>query len=154
MFALGLMGSPRKKGNSAYLLSAFLKALEAKGAVTHTVVVAEKQILPCIGCTYCEKHGRCFQQTDDMAKEMYGLLRRADIVVATTPMYFYSAPAQLKMVIDRTQTADAVRRNLRHLDNEAHDLVPQLPAEPARSPGREPGRLHALPGRHQREKPF
>ncbi|ABW67792.1 NAD(P)H-dependent oxidoreductase [Desulfosudis oleivorans] len=104
MFALGLMGSPRKKGNSAYLLSAFLKALEAKGAVTHTVVVAEKEVLPCIGCTYCEKHGRCFQQTDDMAKEMYGLFRRADIVVAATPMYFYSAPAQLKMVIDRTQT--------------------------------------------------
>lgn len=104
MFALGLMGSPRKKGNSAYLLSAFLKALEQKGAITHTVVVAEKQILPCIGCTYCEKHGHCFQQTDDMAKEMYGLFRRADIVVAATPMYFYSAPAQLKMVIDRTQT--------------------------------------------------
>ena len=104
MFALGLMGSPRKKGNSAYLLSAFLKALEVKGAVTRTVVAAEKQILPCIGCTYCEKHGQCFQQTDDMAKEMYGLFRRADIVVAATPMYFYSAPAQLKMVIDRTQT--------------------------------------------------
>lgn len=103
MFALGLMGSPRKKGNSAYLLSAFLKALELKGVVTHTVVAAEKQILPCIGCIYCEKHGHCFQQTDDMAGEMYGLFRRADIVVAATPMYFYSAPAQLKMVIDRSQ---------------------------------------------------
>ncbi|MDY6823285.1 MAG: NAD(P)H-dependent oxidoreductase [Thermodesulfobacteriota bacterium] len=104
MFALGLMGSPRKKGNTAFLLSTVMAALEQMGAKTQTVYVPGKHIKPCIGCTHCEKYGYCVQKDDDMAGEMFGLLRRADIIVAATPIYFYNATAQLKLFIDRTQT--------------------------------------------------
>lgn len=104
MFALGLMGSPRKKGNTACLLSAFMEELEKKGAITQSIYVAGKHIKPCIGCTHCEKHGVCIQKDDDMTGEIFGLLRAADIIVAATPIYFYNATAQLKLLIDRTQT--------------------------------------------------
>lgn len=104
MFALGLMGSPRKKGNTAFLLSTVMTALAEKGARTQTIYVAGKNIKPCIGCTHCEKHGFCVQKDDDMAGELFGLLRQADVIVAATPIYFYNATAQLKLLIDRTQT--------------------------------------------------
>jgi arsenate reductase (thioredoxin) len=116
MFILGLAGSPRKNGNSSFLLDTFLKELEDKGAVTHRINVPEKDILACQGCVFCEKKGYCRQEDDDMAKEIYALLRRADVIVAATPMYFYSAPAQLKALIDRTQALWSRRYRLKLAD--------------------------------------
>ena len=104
MFVLGLQGSPRKKGNTNYLLTSFLDELQIRGAETQVIHVADKHIKPCIGCGNCERKGFCSIKDDDMTKEMYALLRRADVVVASTPIYFYNATAQLKALIDRTQT--------------------------------------------------
>ncbi|SRR6056297_315499 len=116
MLVLGLLGSPRKKGNTAYLLDRFLAEMESRGAAVHRVDVAEKNIRPCRGCIHCEKKGFCAQQDDDMSREMYGLLRRAEVVAAASPMYFYSAPAQLKALIDRTQTLWSRRYKLKLTD--------------------------------------
>jgi len=103
MLALGLLGSPRKKGNTAFLLSSFLEKLEQRGVKTQTIYVPGKNILPCKGCGFCEKNGYCVTNDDDMAGEIYGLLIEADIVIAATPIYFYNATAQLKALIDRSQ---------------------------------------------------
>lgn len=104
MFVLGLQGSPRKKGNTNYLLATFLEEIGKRGAETQLVQVADKHIKPCIGCGNCERKGVCSIKDDDMTAEIFGLLRRADVVVAATPIYFYNATAQLKALIDRTQT--------------------------------------------------
>jgi len=103
MFVVGLQGSPRKNGNTDYLLSRFLDEADAIGAETVNVRVAEKNILPCIGCNSCMKTGQCVIQTDDMFSEMYPLLQKADIIVAATPVFFYGPSAQLKALIDRSQ---------------------------------------------------
>ncbi len=103
MLALGLLGSPRKKGNTAFLLSSFLEKLEQKGVKTQTIYVPGKNIVPCKGCGFCEKHGYCVTNDDDMAGEIYRLLIEADIVISATPIYFYNATAQLKALIDRSQ---------------------------------------------------
>lgn len=104
MFILGLQGSPRKTGNTNHLLETYLSAARERGAQTERVHAAQKDIRPCVGCTNCEKKGFCAIRDDDMSKEVYGLLRRADVVVLATPIYFYNATAQLKTVIDRSQT--------------------------------------------------
>jgi arsenate reductase (thioredoxin) len=104
MFVLGLQGSPRKKGNTNYLLTSFLDELQKRGAETQVIHVPDKHIKPCIGCGNCERKGFCSIKDDDMTKEIYALLRRADVVAAATPIYFYNATAQLKALIDRTQT--------------------------------------------------
>lgn len=104
MFVLGLQGSPRKKGNTHFLLSAFMDKVKSRGAETQMINVCDKHIKPCIGCANCEKKGFCSIKDDDMTKEIYGLLRRADVVVLATPIYFYNATAQMKLLIDRTQT--------------------------------------------------
>ncbi|MBW2090131.1 MAG: NAD(P)H-dependent oxidoreductase, partial [Deltaproteobacteria bacterium] len=41
---------------------------------------------------------------DDMTLEIYPLLREADVIVAASPIYFYNVTAQLKALIDRSQT--------------------------------------------------
>ncbi|VEN73983.1 Flavin reductase [Candidatus Desulfarcum epimagneticum] len=103
MFALGLQGSPRKKGNTQYLLSKFMDGLSAAGAETRVIEPARENIRPCRGCGYCEKKGYCVIADDDMAGHVYADFRRADIVVSATPIFFYSATAQLKALIDRSQ---------------------------------------------------
>ncbi len=102
MVVLGLMGSPRKKGNTDLLLSAFLEGAQKQGTEVIKIDVAFKNIMPCQGCRFCEKKGFCRQQDDDMG-EIYHLLRRADLVVLATPIFFYGPTAQLKALIDRTQ---------------------------------------------------
>ena len=39
-----------------------------------------------------------------MANEIYGLMRQADLIVAASPVFFYGVTAQLKVLIDRSQT--------------------------------------------------
>ena len=101
MFVLGLHGSPRTKGNSSILLSTFLNETEKAGAVTHYLNVARKDISPCIECGVCEKKGFC--SIDDRMQQVYPLLRRADIIVMASPVFFYGPTAQMKALIDRSQ---------------------------------------------------
>lgn len=103
MFALGLQGSPRKKGNSDLLLDMFMQELAALGMETRTIEVVRQNIEPCKELLVCERKGYCPIE-DDMADEIYGLIRRADLIIAASPVFFYNISAQLKGLIDRCQT--------------------------------------------------
>lgn len=112
MLVLGLQGSPRKQGNTDFLLRAFMQAVEREGARTYIVRVCDKHIIPCRECGICEEKGFCPIQ-DDMAPEIYPLLRSADVIVMATPIFFYGTPAQLKALIDRCQVLWARRYRLK-----------------------------------------
>ena len=115
MLVLGLQGSPRKKGNTSFLLSAFMKEAERLGALTQVVEVDKQNIVPCKEYIVCEKKGFC-PIDDDMTHQIYPLLRRAEIVVAATPIFFYNTTAQLKALIDRSQTLWARKYKLQLTD--------------------------------------
>jgi len=115
MLVLGINGSPRKKSNSGYLLSAFLQEAEKLGARTRVVDVNKQNILPCRELIVCEKKGFC-PIDDDMKAEVYPLLREADVIVPATPIFFYNATAQLKALIDRSQTLWARKYRLKLSD--------------------------------------
>jgi len=112
MLVLGLQGSPRIKGNTNILLSAFLAEAERLGARIQYVDVARKNISPCQECGVCEEKGFC--PVDDDMQEIYPLLFQADIIVMATPIFFYGPTAQMKAVIDRSQVLWA-RRYIRRL---------------------------------------
>ncbi len=120
MLILGLQGSPRKKGNTNYLLTAFMNEAERYGIQTRVVQVAKKNIVPCIGCGFCEKNGTCITQDDDMTHEIYPLLREAEVIVLATPVYFYNVTAQLKAPIDRSQTLWSRKYKLKLTDPARH----------------------------------
>ncbi len=103
MLVLGLKGSPRKKGNSDYLLGLFLQEAENRGWETRVVDAVKEDFSPCIGCGNCERKGVCSIE-DDMPENFFSLVRRADVVVVSVPTYFYAVPARIKALMDRTQT--------------------------------------------------
>ncbi len=115
MLILGLQGSPRKKGNTNYLLATFMTAAEKFGARTLVIDVTRKEIIPCKEYTVCEKKGYCPIE-DDVKNEIYPLLREAELVVVATPIFFYNMTAQLKAVIDRCQTFWARKYKLKLKD--------------------------------------
>ena len=115
MLILGLQGSPRKTGNSQYLLSSFMQAARLRGAQTLTIDVPRRHIEPCKELVVCEKKGYC-PIKDDMQSEIYGLLRQADIIVAVSPVFFYGVTSQLKALIDRCQAYWARRHKLHLMD--------------------------------------
>ncbi|MCD6185329.1 MAG: NAD(P)H-dependent oxidoreductase [Deltaproteobacteria bacterium] len=115
MLVLGLMGSPRKNGNTNYLLSIFMDEAKSLGAQTKVVVASEQDIAPCKGCAYCEKKGVCIIK-DKMSTDLFPLFRKADLIVVSTPMFFYNAPSQLKAIIDRSQTLWSRKYKLKLID--------------------------------------
>ena len=115
MQVLGLQGSPRKKGNTHFLLNAFLEESTKMGATTRMVEVDKKTILPCKEYTVCERKGFC-PIDDDMSHDIYPLLREAEIIVMATPIFFYGPTAQMKALIDRSQTLWARKYKLHLTD--------------------------------------
>jgi multimeric flavodoxin WrbA len=114
MRVLGLQGSPRRNGNSQHLLSAFMTEAAKLGALTETIAVTERNILPCREYVVCEKKGTC--PIEDDMNDVYRLLRWADVVVAASPIFFYSVTAQLKALIDRCQALWARKYRLKLKD--------------------------------------
>lgn len=96
-----LSGSPRKGGNSDILCDEFAKGAIEAGNEVEKVRVTEKRIAPCTGCYYCRTHGGECAFHDDMGELLQKIID-CDVLVLSSPVYFYSICAQLKAVIDRT----------------------------------------------------
>ncbi len=122
MFVLGLQGSPRKKGNSHHLLTTFMTAMQELGAQTEIIDVCRRDIRPCLELVVCEKKGFCPIE-DEMQRDIYGLIRRADVIVMASPVFFYSVTAQLKGLIDRCQTLWARKYRLRLKDPKSRQRI-------------------------------
>ena len=96
---LGVIGSPRKKGNTHLLVSRILEGAEAEEAVTDTLFLNKLKIRECDGCHACWKGKRCSKK-DDM-NEVYPKIAESDIIVFGTPVYWYGPTALMKAFIDR-----------------------------------------------------
>lgn len=95
-----ITGSPRKNGNSFAMTDAFIKAAEAKGHTVTRFDAALKKVGGCHACETCFRTGKACSFDDDFNTIAPAILE-ADTVVFTTPVYWYSIPAQIKSVIDR-----------------------------------------------------
>lgn len=96
-----LSGSPRKGGNSDTLCNEFARGAADAGNEVEKIFVAEKKIAPCSGCYFCKNHGGQCVFNDDMGDILQKIID-CDVLVLSSPVYFYSISAQLKAVIDRT----------------------------------------------------
>ena len=96
-----LSGSPRKGGNSDLLCDAFLRGAKEAGNEVEKIRIAEKKIGYCSACYYCVQSGGVCAKKDDMTELLQKMID-ADVIVLSSPVYFYSIDAQLKAVIDRT----------------------------------------------------
>ena len=95
-----ITGSPRKNGNSFAMKEAFIKAAEAKGHIVTRFDAAMRKLGGCHACETCFTTGKACTFDDDFNTIAPAILE-ADAVVFTTPVYWYSIPAQIKCAIDR-----------------------------------------------------
>jgi multimeric flavodoxin WrbA len=98
---LGILGSPRRHGNTAILMEAFLEGARDSGGETILLDAAALDISGCNSCNECRETGKCVMN-DGMAS-IYDSIQRADVIVLGTPLYFSGMSSQLKAVVDRCQ---------------------------------------------------
>jgi len=97
---LGVIGSPRKKGNTEVLVSRILDGAHSAGAKTETISLGELRISECNGCHACWKGKHICSKNDDM-KELYPRIIESDIIIFGTPVYWYGPTAIMKCFMDR-----------------------------------------------------
>jgi multimeric flavodoxin WrbA len=95
---VGICGSPRR-GATEHVLREALKMLETMGFKTKFFTVRGKNLGFCTHCDHCLKHKECIIK-DDM-NTVYSLLRRAEGIIISTPVYNGGISAQIKAVMDR-----------------------------------------------------
>lgn len=103
MNILTLQGGARKKGNTATVLSWVEDELRSLGHDVQPVTLHDKEIKGCLACGKCkEKIDRvgCVQKDD--ALEILNQMVAADLVLFTSPLYFWGLAGPLKSFIDRT----------------------------------------------------
>jgi multimeric flavodoxin WrbA len=96
---LGVIGSPRKKGNTHILISRILDGAKAGGADTEILFLNDLDIRECDGCYICWKGRECSKK-DDM-NAIYPKIIESDIIIFGTPVYWYGPTALMKCFIDR-----------------------------------------------------
>ena len=95
-----LMGSPRKKGNTALLCEEFARGALETGNKVEQILIREHNINGCVACGACRKNGGICIQQDEMQR-IYELIEEADAIVLGSPIYYYTWSSQMKTVLDR-----------------------------------------------------
>jgi multimeric flavodoxin WrbA len=96
---LGIVGSPRRGGNTEILVRTALESASKKGAETEMILLSEKIVGPCDGCASCAKTKRC--KTNDDFAEVFDKMVTADAILFASPSYFGSVTPHMKALIDR-----------------------------------------------------
>ena len=97
-----ILGSPRKKGNTARVLGWFEQEAKGQGHDIDKINIVESDVKGCLGCHSCEKvtdERGCVQKDDTMA--IFDRMIEADAVVYASPLFCWGFTSQIKALIDR-----------------------------------------------------
>ncbi|MFX0198593.1 MAG: flavodoxin family protein [Candidatus Hodarchaeota archaeon] len=115
MKIIGVVGSPRIKGNTETITRIALEAAEKEGAEIELISLAGKEIKPCDACRVCKQTGKC-HINDDFPPILEKMLE-ADGIILATPVYFGSATPQIKALIDRSGYSAPSKDGCRPFEN-------------------------------------
>ena len=96
---VGIVGSPRKNGNSDVLVEAVLDGAKAAGAQTVVYYLNDLKFVGCQVCQYCKTNKEC--KIEDDAKKIIKEIISAKAVVFGSPIYFRQLTGQLVLFMDR-----------------------------------------------------
>ena len=100
MKVVGIVGSPRKNGNTEILTAHTLRAIAEEGLDTELISLAGLDIRPCNACMVCREEERC--SVEDDLFPIYLKMKAADGIILASPVYYGSATALIKALIERT----------------------------------------------------
>lgn len=98
---LVLLGSPRKKGNSAALAEQIIKGARSAGATVEKIFLHGKNISPCRACYACRNTDSKGCAIDDEMQPIYRKLVKSNAWVIASPVYWFTMSAQTKLFMDR-----------------------------------------------------
>ncbi|MEI8348522.1 MAG: flavodoxin family protein [Candidatus Omnitrophota bacterium] len=100
---LVLSASPKKDGNTEILVKWFIEGAHSKGARVELVRTAflKYKTIGCTSCRSCQKLAEYTCVINDEAKPVLAKMAKVDVIVMATPLYFFSASTQLKIIFDR-----------------------------------------------------
>ncbi len=101
MLLLSIFGSPRRNGFSSRLHEELIIPFKERGFFIERVYAYQTDVKPCTGCGWCSEHPGCC--INDGMTDIYRLIRSADIISISSPLYFSSFPSPLKAIMDRCQ---------------------------------------------------
>lgn len=96
MKTLIIEASLRHNSNSDYLANLVAETIKDDVEV---ISLKDKTINFCIGCLACQKLGKC-HINDDVNEIMFKMCK-ADRIIFSSPVYYYSIAGQLKTLLDR-----------------------------------------------------
>ncbi len=99
MKVIGIVGSPRVNGNTEMLTAHTLRAISEEGLETELVRLAGLDIKFCDACMACRDEESC--PIEDDLFPIYQKMKAADGIILASPVYFGSATAQIKALMDR-----------------------------------------------------
>jgi multimeric flavodoxin WrbA len=99
MKIVAIVGSPRLKGNTNYLVDQALDEAQKYGAETEKIVLSDYEVKPCLGHDNCSSLDSCLQKDDTIW--ILDRFRTAEGIILATPVYYYNVSAQMKAFIDR-----------------------------------------------------
>ena len=94
--------SLRTGSNSEILAKEVAKGAKEKGHKVEFVSLKNKKIAFCKGCLACQKLGKCAIKDD--ANQITEKIKKSDVIVWATPVYYYEMSGQMKTVIDRANS--------------------------------------------------
>jgi len=95
-----LNAAARKNGNTAALVEAFSKGAKEAGNDVTEFYLQSMNIRGCMACMGCMRNAEPCAQKDDMGR-IYEAFKTADVVVMSSPVYFFGVAGPLKTTVDR-----------------------------------------------------
>jgi multimeric flavodoxin WrbA len=100
MKVIGIVGSPRKNGNTELLTKHTLKSISEESLDTEVIRLAGREIKPCTACMACKEQEICSIK-DDLFP-IYLKMKEADGIILASPVYYGSATSLIKALMERT----------------------------------------------------
>ncbi|MBI9087881.1 MAG: flavodoxin family protein [Desulfobacterium sp.] len=103
MKIITLMGSSKKKGNTATILGWVEEHLQAMGHEVKSIYLHSKEINPCLGCAKCKEDPTqvaCIRNDDGL--EILKKMTQADLTLFASPLYFWGLTSPTKAIMDRS----------------------------------------------------
>lgn len=99
---VALNGSPKKEGNTHFLMKIVTDILEKEGIEVNYVHLGKSQIRGCIACMQCfqRKDNKC-AITNDPLNDYIKMIQESQGVLLGTPTYFANVSTEVKSFIDR-----------------------------------------------------
>ena len=102
MRVVAINGSPRKEGNTYHALKMVGSKLEEQGIEFEILHVGNKEVHGCLACGKCRKNQdeKCGITTDPL-NDWIQILKDADGIILSSPVYFAGVAGTMKCFLDR-----------------------------------------------------